>query len=300
MLLIRHYEVLVILAEELHFGRAAERLNISQPQLTQLLKQMEEIIGTLLFERNRRKVSLAPAGRILLPEARAVLRQAARAEKIALHAGQGMIGELALGYIGAAAYNGVLTRLLRPFREKAPKTRLNLTLMDLDQQIPEVSAGNLDVGVVRLPYPDMPSNLVTRTLCEETLLAALPADHPLASGDDAVDLGALKNEPFIATHLPPNTGFAASLHQACAAASITPDIVYRSPQFASIVSLVAAGLGVAIVPASIRNAHIPGVVYKPLANVKATANICLVYRATHESPALDLFLSCLDDSLPRP
>ncbi|WP_460272840.1 LysR substrate-binding domain-containing protein [Celeribacter sp. ULVN23_4] len=297
MLLLRHYELLVILAEELHFGRAAERLNISQPQLTQQLKQMEETIGTLLFERNRRKVSVAPAGRILLPEARAVLRQAARAEKIAMQTGQGMIGELALGYIGASPYNGVLTRLLRLFREKAPDTRLSLALMDLDQQIPEVAAGNLDVGVVRLPYPDMPANVVSRTLCEETLWAALPLDHPLANPGLPVKLTDLKDEAFIATHLPPNTGFAAALHQACAQAGISPDIVYRSPQFASIVSLVAAGLGVAVVPASIQNVHIPNVIYKPLEDVDVKANISLVYRESHDSPALDLFLSCLDETL---
>ncbi|WP_417247285.1 LysR substrate-binding domain-containing protein [Celeribacter sp.] len=294
MLLLRHYEVLVVLAEELHFGRAAERLKISQPQLTQQLKQMEELIGTILFERNRRNVSLSPAGRILLPEARAVLRQSVRAEKIAMRAGRGVIGELALGYIGAAAYNGVLTRLLRQFREKAPDTQLTLTLMDLDQQIPEVSTGNLDAGVVRLPYPDCPGNVAFHTLCEERLWVALPIEHYLAQDGVTVRLSDLKHERFIATHLPPSTGFAASLHNACAQASITPNIVYRSPQFASIVSLVAAGLGVAITPASIQNVSIPDVIYKPLTDTEVTANISLVYREAHESPALDLFLSCLD------
>jgi DNA-binding transcriptional LysR family regulator len=295
MLSLRHYEVLVILAEELHFGRAADILNISQPQLTQLLKQMEEMIGTILFERNRRKVSIAPAGRILLPEARAVLRHAKRAEQVAFGAGRGMIGELALGYIGAAAYSGVLTRLIRQFREKAPNTRLKLTLMDLDRQIPEVSAGNLDAGIVRLPYPDMPNNVVSRTLCHERLWIALPKDHPLAAAEIPVRLADLGREQFVATHLSQGYGFAASMHQACAQAGITPDIVHRSPQFASIVSFVAAGLGVAVVPDSIQHAHIQGVIYKPLVDVEERANISLVYQKNTHSPALDLFLSCLED-----
>ncbi|MEH0070163.1 LysR substrate-binding domain-containing protein [Pannonibacter sp. Pt2-lr] len=229
MLLLRHYELLVILAEELHFGRASERLGISQPQLTLQLKQMEELIGATLFERNRRNVGLAPAGRLLLPEARAVLRHAARAESVAMRAGRGMIGELALGYIGAAAFNGVLTNLVRGFREKAPDTQLRLTLMDLDRQIPEVSAGNLDAGIVRLPFPNMPDNVMMRTLCQERLWIAIPQNHPLAEDDTPVHLASLGGEPFVATHLPPNTGFAAAMHRACARAGITPDVVQRSP-----------------------------------------------------------------------
>ncbi len=298
MLTLRHYELLVTLSEELHFGRAAERLGISQPQLTQQLKQMEETIGTVLFERNRRRVVLGPAGSLLLPEARAVLRHAARAEAVAMQAGQGVIGELALGYIGAASYNGILTRLLRQYRERAPEIHLRLTLMDLDQQIPEVSAGNLDAGIVRLPYPNMPENVVVRTLCEERMMIALPRDHPRARSNEPIALADLEDEAFVATHLPPNTGFSAAMHRACTTAGITPDIVHRSPQFASIVSLVAAGLGVAVVPVSIGNVNIPNVAYRPLSDVRETANISLVYQKHRESPALELFLTCLNEVTP--
>ncbi|RBP88580.1 DNA-binding transcriptional LysR family regulator [Rhodobacter sp. 140A] len=297
MLTLRHYELLVVLAEELHFGRASERLKISQPQLTLQLQQMEELVGARLFERTRRKVSLSTAGALLLPEARAVLRHAERAEEVALRVGRGMIGELALGYIGAAAYNGVLTNLVRRYRLRAPQTAMRLTLMDLDRSIPEVAAGNLDAGIVRLPYPDLPDDLSTRTLCEEKLWIALPEAHPLAQrADRPVTLQDVRDEPFIATHLPPNTGFSAAMHRACAGAGITPDIVQRSPQFASIVSLVAAGLGVALVPEAVKHVQIAGVVYKPLPELTETANISLVYRTDHESPPLALFLSCLDDA----
>jgi len=295
LLTIRHYELLVALAEELHFGRAAERIGISQPQLTVLLKQMEDQIGTLLFERNRRKVALAPAGERLLPEARAVVRHAHRAQDVALRVGKGMIGELRLGYIGAAAYNGVLTKLVRGFRSNAPHTQMQLTLMDLDRQIPEVSAGNLDAGIIRLPFVEMPDNLVTRTLCQEKLWIALPTDHRLAERDVAVDLRDLRDETFIATHLSPTSGFSAAMYRACAKAGISPNIVQRSPQFASIASLVAARLGVAIVPEAIRNVHIPDVTYRPLADQEVTANISLVHQADRKNPALDLLLTCLND-----
>lgn len=293
MLTLRHYELLVVLAGELHFGRAAEILGISQPQLTLQLKQMEEQIGTMLFERNRRKVDLAPAGRLLLPEARAVLRQAAKAEEVALQVGQGQIGELALGYIGAASYSGVLARLLRLYRDRAPDVRLQLTAMDLDLQYPEVSAGNLDAGIVRLPYPNMPENVVTRTLLQERLWIALPVDHPQAA-NEGVRLADLAKESFIGTHLPPNTGFSASMHRAFASVGLTPQIVHRCPQFASIVSLVSARLGLAVVPESMKNLVMQDVVYRPLIDVEETANISIVYQERRESPALELFLSCIE------
>ncbi|QDY70633.1 LysR substrate-binding domain-containing protein [Qingshengfaniella alkalisoli] len=296
MLTLRHYELLIVLAEELHFGRASERLHISQPQLTLQLKQMEELIGTTLFERNRRKVTLAAAGELLLPEARAVLRHAARAEDVAIRAGKGMIGELRIGYIGAAAYNGVLTKLVRSYRDKTPDTQLTLSIMDLDRQVPEVAAGNLDAGIVRLPYPDLPDNISVRTLCQERLMLALSEEHKLALSDAPINLSSLEDEFFVATHLPPNTGFSAAMHRACAVAGISPNIVHRSPQFASIISLVAARMGIAIVPEAIQHLCIKGVVYRPLADVDVTANISLVHQSGPVGPALELFLSCLDET----
>ncbi|MDR7124345.1 LysR family transcriptional regulator [Pseudotabrizicola sp. 4114] len=293
MLTLKHYELLCTLAEDLHFGRAAMRLGISQPQLTQQLKQMEDIVGALLFDRTRRKVLISPAGLLLLPDARAVVRHARRAEDVALRAGRGLLGELSLGYVGAVAFNGVLTRILANFRSRAAQIDLRLVMMDLDRQFPEVAAGNLDVGLVRLPYPDIPPEIVARTLHHEALWIALPDGHPLA-GEAEVSLSDLGGADFIATHLPPNTGFSAAAHAAWAEAGITPNIVHRAPQFAAIVALVGAGLGVAIVPESMRNALLPGVVYRPLRDTTKTAPIALIYRRDRESPPLNLFLASIE------
>ncbi|MFE3836406.1 LysR substrate-binding domain-containing protein [Pseudogemmobacter sonorensis] len=293
MLTIRHYELLVALADELHFGRASARLAVSQPQLTQQLKQMEEIVGTLLFDRTRRKVELTPAGKLILPEARAVLRHARRAEDVALRAGRGMLGELSVGYIGAVAFNGVLTRVLSNFRARAGRIDLKLVMMDLDQQFPEVTAGNLDVGLVRLPFPDISPELTARVLHYENLWIALPAGHRLAKAP-ALRLADLGGEDFIATHLPPNTGFSAAVHSASAEVGITPNVVYRAPQLSSIASLVEAGLGVAVVPEALSRMNLPGVVYRPLSDVTTRAEIALIYRTDRESPVLDLFLSCIE------
>ncbi|MDO5604211.1 MAG: LysR substrate-binding domain-containing protein [Paracoccus sp. (in: a-proteobacteria)] len=293
MLTLKHYELLTVLAEELHFGRASQRLGISQPQLTQQLKQMEDIIGTRLFDRTRRKVTITPAGQLILPDARAVASHARRAEDVALRAGRGLLGELSLGYIGAAAYNGVLTRVLSNFRPRATQIDLRLVLMDLDQQFPEVIAGNLDAGIVRLPYPDISPYLRIRSLHHENLWIALPECHPLAKSD-LVRLSDFDGADFIATHLPPNTGFSAAMHAAWAEAGITPNITYRVPQFASIAALVEAGLGVAIVPDALCRVNLPGVVYRPLAGTTIRAEIALIYRQDRESPPLRLFLSSLD------
>lgn len=296
MLTLKHYELLTVLAEELHFGRASQRLGMSQPQLTQQLKQMEDIVGTRLFDRTRRKVAIAPAGQLILPDARAVIRHAQRAEDVALRAGRGLLGELSLGYIGTAGYNGVLTRVLRNFRPKATQIDLRLVQMDLDRQFPEVIAGNLDAGIVRLPYPDISQHLATRSLHFEDLWIALPKDHPQAAREE-VSLAAFDGADFIATHLPPNMGFAAAVQAAWAEAGITPNILYRAPQFASIVSLVEAGLGVAVVPDALRRVHLPGVVYRPLAGTTKRAEIALIYRRDRESPPLELFLSSIDQDI---
>ncbi|MGQ3672505.1 LysR substrate-binding domain-containing protein [Xanthobacter sp. TB0136] len=297
MLTLKHYELLVVLAEELHFGRAAQRLGISQPQLTHQLKQMEEIVGTLLFNRNRRRVELTRAGNLLLPEASGVMRHAKRAEAVALQAGHGLLGELRLGYIGAVTLNGVLTRLLTKFRTRAIKIQLQLLLMDLDQQFPEVKAGNLDAGLVRLPYPALSPDLATRTLYHENLWIALPRDHPMAEQED-VELAALGGEDFIATHLPASAGFSAAVHTACTEAGITPNVVYRAPQFTAIASLVEAGLGVAVVPEALGRVRLPGVVYRPLRDITVRAEIALVYRQDNRSPPLDLLLDCIEDAEP--
>ncbi|WP_158243233.1 LysR substrate-binding domain-containing protein [Acidimangrovimonas sediminis] len=292
MLTLKHYELLVTLAEELHFGRASQRLGISQPMLTQQLKQMEEIVGTLLFDRNRRRVSITPAAKQVLPEARAVLRQAYRAESVALQAGRGLLGELSLAYIGAVSYNGVLTRILSNFRPFAQQVDLKLAMMDLDKQFPEVTAGNLDVGLARLPYPEMSDALNAHVLHHDELWITLPAGHPAAE-EDAVDLSQFDGADFIATHLPPNVGFSAAAHQAWAKAGITPNITHRAPQFSAVISLVAAGLGVALVPDSMQRAGLPGVVYRPLRDLKVEAPIVLIYRRDNENPTLELFLKSL-------
>lgn len=296
MLTLKHYELLIVLAEELHFGRAAVRLGMSQPQLTQQLKQMEDIIGTRLFDRTRRKVELAPAGQLILPDARAVVRHVRQAEDVALRAGRGLLGQLSLGYIGAVAYNGVLTSILSHFRPRAKQVDLTLRLMDLDRQFPEVTAGNLDVGLVRLPFPDISPDLEVRVLHRENLWIALPRDHPLAA-QDSVALADLEGEDFIATHLPPNTGFSAAAHAAWAEAGITPNIVYRSPQLASIVSLVEAGLGVAIIPEAMHRVQLPGLAYRRLHDITAQAEIALIYRRDSESPPLKLFLASVEETL---
>jgi DNA-binding transcriptional LysR family regulator len=293
LLTLKHYELLTVLAQELHFGRAAQRLGISQPMLTQQLKQMEDIVGTLLFDRNRRRVSVTAAGELILPEARAVVRQARRAEDVALRAGRGGLGELRIGYIGAIAYNGVLTRLLSHFRPLATQIDLHLTLMDLDRQFPEVAAGNLDAGLVRLPFPDIPDGVEARILHYEDLWITLPEDHPFAA-EAEIDLAKFDRADFISTHLPTNSGFSAAAHSAWAQVGVTPHIVHRAPQFASIISLVAAGLGVAIVPECMQRVHLPGVVYRPLRDVTVKAPIALIYRRDRESPPLELLLKSLN------
>ncbi|WP_337997693.1 LysR substrate-binding domain-containing protein [Oleispirillum naphthae] len=276
MLTLRQYEYFVTLAHELHFGRAAEKLHIAQPALTHQIKAMEEYLGVRLFERTRRSVALAAAGTALLPEAEALLRQMHRTEAQGLRAGRGEIGSLEIGYVGSAAYGGILAEAIHGFRQIARDVELNFHEVDMDRQLLEVAAGRLDVGFIRLPAAELPDTVRTVTIHRETIFVALRRDHPLAARE-SLSLSALRGESFILTHLPPSMGFAGHIHRICAAAGFSPQVAYRASQFATIVNLAGAGLGVALVPDSVCNLHLPDVVYRPLADEVATAEIAVAY-----------------------
>ncbi|WP_131541716.1 LysR family transcriptional regulator, partial [Sulfitobacter indolifex] len=230
---LRQYEAFDVVAETLHFGRAAQLLGVAQPALTQQIKQLEaEFGGELLFDRNRRRVLLTEFGETVLPEVRALLRQAHRVENIADAARGGRRGRIELAYIGSASYAGVLGRVLKTFRAG---TDVDLVLheLDMDLQIREIVAGRIDAGFVRLPLSGVPDVLVTRDILEEDIMLALPRGHRL-EGAESVRMADLCKESFIFTHLGPDLGFAACAYALCSDAGFTPHIAHRARQFTAI------------------------------------------------------------------
>ncbi len=284
---LRHLRYFVAVADELHFGRAAEKLHISQPPLSMQIRALEEELGVSLLNRTRRQVSLTRAGKAFLQEARQILDRTEQAVLTARRAGRGEIGELAVGFISVADYN-LLPLVLREFRRRYPLVSLSLKEATTDAQLTELREGRIDVGFLLPPVtePEIESVPILR----EPLIAALPERHPLASTNGAIALGALSNTPFIITprHMAP--GLYDDIVSFCHAAGFSPQITQEAIQMQTVVSLVSAEMGVALIPQSLRNLKRTGVVYKSLKNKSPMSEIHLAWRAGDSLPELHTFL----------
>jgi DNA-binding transcriptional LysR family regulator len=284
---LRHLRYFVMLAEELHFGRAAEKLHISQPPLSMQIRALEDELGVRLFNRTQRHVALTQAGNALLQEARQVLARVEQAVLVTRRAGRGEIGQLAVGFISVADYN-VLPSVLRDFRRRYPLVNLTLHEATTDVQVRDLLAGRLDVGFV-LPPVGEPA-LESVSILREPLIAALPDKHPLADKPGKLDLGKLRDAPFILFPRPYAPGLYDDIVSCCKAAGFSPRVEQEAIQMQTIVSLVSAELGVALIPASLMNLRRTGVTYKALRQTSPMTEIHLAWRRGDELPALRVFL----------
>ena len=284
---LRHLRYFVTLAEELHFGRAAEKLHISQPPLSMQIRALEGELGVMLFNRTQRHVALTQAGHALLQEARQILARVEQAVLVTRRAGRGEIGELAVGFISVADYN-VLPVVLREFRRKFPLVNLTLREATTDAQIRDLIAGRLDVGFLLPPVTE--AALESVSILREPLIAALPEKHSLAKKPGKLALEKLKDEPFILFPRPNAPGLYDDVVSCCKAAGFSPRVEQEAIQMQTIISLVSAELGVALIPASLTNLRRTGVVYKPLKQQTPLTEIHLAWRRGDELPALRVFV----------
>jgi len=281
---LRHLRYFVAVAEELHFGRAAARLHIQQPPLSRQIQDLESELGFPLFERSRRRVELTPAGAALLGRTRQVFDALEVAIHDARSASEGDSGRLVVGYPSSLAYSG-LTELLRAFRTRFPSVELSLRELPPGEQIDGLKAGNLDVGFVRtsLDDPSLAADLVRR----EALMVVLPDDHRLATRR-SIPLAALASEPFVLFPRARGPAFFDQLMALCGSAGFTPRIVQEAPQL-DIVSMVAAGFGVSIMPSSMRNFRRPGLAFRAIVGAPQV-ELLIVWRHQNLSPALHKFV----------
>jgi len=286
---LRHLRAFVAVAEERHFRRAAERLGMTQPPLSILIQVLEQEIGTLLLRRTRRSVELTEAGTLFLAEARDVLERAQRAIKLARDVEQGNAGRLEVGFTNSCAFNPVLCRLFRAFRERYPQIDLILTELNTLALFEAVRDRKLDAAFLRPPV-DEADEVVVEPVLDEEMVVALPAGHALAS-EPALPLAALRKETILLRPRPVGTGLADAVVAACRDAGFRPLLGEQSaPQMSSILSLVAAGLGVSIVPASMRSILPSEIAYRALAGEPVPrAPIALAFRA-HRSAAVTAFV----------
>lgn len=287
LLELRHLRYFLATAEELNYGRAAERLQIAQPGLSQQIMNLEEIVGTPLFDRTRRSVKLTLAGELFAEEARKALQQADTALLVARRAGRGHLGRIAIGYVGSAAYTGALTTMVGEFRREFPDVELDISEMEMLRQLDQLAHGQLDIAFIRPPVP-LPVGIVSTAILHEEIILALPAGHPRAA-DEQVALPLLNADIFITPHHPADVSFRAHTTVACRAAGFSPHFGPQGRDFVTIASMVAVGLGVALVPQSLRAIQVPGLRYRPIAGAPILAELAVAYRRNEPSPVARAF-----------
>jgi DNA-binding transcriptional LysR family regulator len=289
---LRHLRYFVAVAEELHFGRAAERLHIAQPPLSRQIRDLEREVGTPLFARVPRGVELTPAGRAFLPEARLTLAQADRAGRAARRAAEGEVGRLRVGFVEGAADAAVLPDVLGFFRMHLPDVGVSLFEMDALQQAEALRTDRIDVGILHSPPADAAQWLRVEPVYADPMLAALPAAHRLAARARPA-LGDLASEPFV---LFPRPG-APELHDAliarCRAAGFSPRVVQEAAGWHTLAGLVAAGVGVAFVPRSLALLGRPGVTYRPLRGLGVELSMSAAWKRGARSAVRDRFVTTL-------
>lgn len=296
---LRQWRYFVAVADERHFGRAAERLSMTQPPLSQAIRALEDALGVALFARTKRSVELTAVGAALLPDVRRLIAAADALPPLAQSLARGEAGSLALAFVSTADY-GLLPQLLREFGARYPHVRLQLAEATSDVQIEELVAGRIDAGLVIPPVPPRhAASLSYLPVLREPLVVAMPAEAAEAAeaanaadaaADAPVRIADIASLPLVIFPRRLAPGFYDIITGCYGAAGVTPRIGQEAIQMQTIVSLVSAGMGVALVPQSLRNLRRTGVVYRALADPAPVVETGLVWRTDDVSPVLAGFI----------
>lgn len=282
---VRRLRYFVAIAEELHFGRASERLNVAQPALSRQMVELEAAIGAALFDRTRNQIRLTVAGEALLPRARQILSSIVEAARIARRAAEGSIGVLNVGFVGSATYS-LLPRVLNAFRTDNPDVDLMLHAMNTAELKGGLIERTIDVAFAR-PGIDDPE-VIDELLMEEPLVVALPDVDPLAAQTE-IALVDLARHAFVLYPRFPRPSFADIILRHCAESGFSPVIAQETMDVQTALGLIAAGAGVSLVPASVQGAQRLGVAYRPLRPPAPTTRLSLSYRRDNRSATLARF-----------
>lgn len=283
---LRHLRSYVAVAEERHFRRAAERLHMSQPPLSQQIKVLEEALGVELLRRDRRGVEITPAGQVFLDHARKVLLAMDGAADAARRTAAGELGQLAVGFVGSAMY-GRVPEILRRFRATNPGVHLYLRELGTAAQVEALGVGGIDVGFLRPPVSA--EGIEIEHLLDEPVVVALPMDHRLV-GMPSLTLVHLRRERFVQISPSAAPGQHEAISRALAAEGAAPLVVQEAAEMQTVIGLVASGMGVSLVPASVRALDRHDVVYRDIVGPAPRVELAVAHRRGDPSPVLAGFL----------
>ncbi len=286
---LRHIRYFLAVAEELNFTRAARRIGIGQPPLSNQIRDLEEEIGAPLFRRLPHGAELTEAGQVFLPEARAVLAKAGQAKALALRAARGELGRLRVGFTGSAAFSPVVPSSVRSFRRAYPEIDLTLAEGHTTRLLERLDAEELDAVFIRPGRID-PPGVRSYVLGEENMVIALPSSHPLAE-TNALPLSALSDEPFVLFPRAAGPSLFDEIIGVCRRAGFEPRLGQIAPQITSIANLIAVELGVSVVPLAVAQIRVPGVSYIPIAGDGPVARLTLATRRDERSAIVQNFLA---------
>jgi DNA-binding transcriptional LysR family regulator len=287
---LRHLRYFVAVAEELSFTRAAERLHIGQPPLSQQIQALEAEIGARLLERNKRRVLLTEAGRLFLADARRMLALAEQAKETAHRAHMGEAGELRVGFTFSTPFTPLFAKVVRRYRQAYPRVLLSFQEMTTLHQLAKIEARELDVGFVRPASMQLPHKVALTKLRSDPLRLVLPTDSPLAR-QESIAVKDLAGQAFVVFTKDAGTGIYHQIFELCRAAGFTPHIAMEAGEPSTIIGLVAAGCGISVLPGSFEGIHMEGVVYRPLADPEATTSMLLARHTEGGGPLAEAFVA---------
>lgn len=287
----RHLRYFIAVADEQNFTRAAERLHISQPPLSRQIQDLEEELGTPLFERGSRPLKLTDAGRFFYGHATRLLEQAAQAVRSTKRIAQ-LERRLVIGFVSSTMY-GALPRLVRLFRAACPQTELALVEMSTVEQIEALKIGRIDVGFGRVRLDD--PSIKREILREERLVVAIPGEHALAGSDDPLTLPEVARHALLVYPRSPRPSYADQVLSLFRDLALEPVSVHEVQEMQTALGLVASGMGLCIVPASVHRLRPDEVVYRPLAEAQAVSPIIMSTRLQDQSADITLLRQLIDD-----
>lgn len=290
---LRHLKYFVVLAEELHFARAAERLNIAPPTLTVQIQEIERTLAAPLFTRTKRSVALTSAGEIFLSEARNVLAQFEKAQSVGRRAGRGEVGRVEIGYVGSAAYAGVLQEQMSEFLKAWPSVDLNAREIPMEPLPDLIVDGKVDVGFVRLPMM-IPDSLQRHVLLRDRFCLAMSEGAPSSGGPEAVRPQVLKERAFIMPEQDAGT------YEVANRGGFHPRIVSAPGGLLAVLTQVSLGAGISVVPSVASGVlHLPGVVFRKIEGKPIISEVAAIFRSDESSPTVMNFVAQVKETPAR-